>query len=812
VTVIAISILSLLAYIIQLNSLDASPPSVEIIAEKAVNFEEGIVTAEGHVQIHHKGICVYCDHAEYKLDTQDILLSGNVRIYSPGSLTIGQRVLYNARSKHVHISEFSTAHYPVLLHARSACMLPHMLCAKHAFFTTDDQLEPGYHAEAKAVHIYKNKNARMMFFCPTFYVGRMPIFWIPYLSIGPDDTGFKVRPGYDSSYGAFALATYSFSYEGLGNSSRLGTIRVDYRALHGMAFGFDTTLRATESEYGRWHFVSYWTHGKPIARKRTPALAKSNRYRLSYSQHIFFSENAYASCDLNALSDCDVMQDFYPAESQTNPRPDNNISLTRCGQNYTINLLNRFQINHFQSTVRRLPELAWDVKQHPIFGGPFYLEGTWTLGRLERSFWQKLQSRAGSEQLLKKGNSHLVAKPEGYSVFRLGSFAKIAMPKTYFGWITLVPYVGLHATLYRRLSDFFYRLPSMETDSQQIRATLTDERGIFRRKGTITPNAQRDNTAVRKSTFWEKEDNFRGLVSSSRRNSFHPGVNYGLESSFKISRVYRLQSQLLGLDDLMHIMQPYVNYSVVQNFRKRPSLTYQFDTVQQTTQQIPINFPDFQAIDAIDSWNIFRTGVRNNFITRRNSRNYRWLTVDTCFDYNLRNPYFQARLGNLSNLFAYYPSRWFTIGCDVRAPLDRKGFTQFDLNFSLMPAQNFQCAVGYHYLNSRPTRHLSGIYKPSSSNMSQIAFDVYLRLNDNWAISSQGQCDINRRLLSRQRYFIHRDLSSWIASLGMDIRKNQGQKPQTGITLIMTLKAAPQVVIPIGWDPFRGQLEPVRSF
>src|SRR5437762_11253385 len=102
-TAITISTLSSLTYIIQLNGLDALSSSVEITAEKAVSFEEGIVTAESHVQIHHKSICVYCDHAEYKTDTQDILLLGNVCIYSPNSLTTGQHMLYNVQGKQARI-------------------------------------------------------------------------------------------------------------------------------------------------------------------------------------------------------------------------------------------------------------------------------------------------------------------------------------------------------------------------------------------------------------------------------------------------------------------------------------------------------------------------------------------------------------------------------------------------------------------------------------------------------------------------------------------------------------------------------------
>ncbi|QQY09904.1 MAG: LPS-assembly protein LptD [Candidatus Xiphinematobacter sp.] len=817
VTIVTLAILLLLpTYFFRLDNLGASSSSVEITAEKAASFEEGIFTAEGHVQVHHKGIYVYCDHAEYRPRTKDILLLGNVRIHSPDISAIGQHVLYNMQSEHAHTLECSMVHYPILLRARSACILPRAFRAQQVVLTTDDQSEPGYHIRAKAVYIYKNKNARMVCLFPTFYVGRMPIFWIPYFSIGPNDTGLKVIPGYNSEWGAFVLATYSFAYEGL-DGSRLGRIHIDRRAHHGMAFGFDAVVGATKNEGSHGNCIAYWTSSnKPLARNGIPALGNTDyrhRYRLSYSQNIFFSGNTYAICDLNALSDCNIMRDFYPAESQ-NPKLGNHISLTKRGQNYTINLLNCFQINDFQNIVERLPELALDVKQHPILGGPLYLEGTWTLGQLRRPLVGESWSGASGKQLLgfwanKKRNLHFAARLANRPVCRLGGFIKISMPKTHFGWITIVPYAGVHATLYKRLSGSFKELTGMGTADQGTCKVFTNRRGIFRR-GSIAPNAQRHNAATWYSALHEKENNLCNPMRSRSGIAFHPGANCGLESSFKISRVYRLQSQLLGLDDLMHVVQPYVSYSVVQNLRSKPGLFYQFDTVQQTTQRIPISFPDFQAVDAIDSWNVFRTGVRNSLVTRRNSGNYRWLTMDTFFDYNLRNPYSLARVGSFSSLVTYCPSRWLTVSCDIQAPLDREGFAQFDLNFSLMPARGLQFAIGYYYLNDYPTRQASGIHAPSPGNMNQMALDAYFRLNENWAMSSQEQFDANRRLLSYQRYFIHRDLSSWIASFGMDIR-NQNQKLRTGLVLVMTLKAAPHVVIPPGLDPLRKPLLPTKG-
>jgi LPS-assembly protein len=277
------------------------------------------------------------------------------------------------------------------------------------------------------------------------------------------------------------------------------------------------------------------------------------------------------------------------------------------------------------------------------------------------------------------------------------------------------------------------------------------------------------------------------------------------------------------LDGLMHVIQPYADYSLVKNFGPKPRDIYQFDTVEPNTQPLPISFPDFQAIDAIDSWNILRLGIRNNLITRRDNSNYQWLTLDTFFDYNYLNPYTPAKIGNLNNYLMFFPSRWLTIYTNFQLPLDPNGFTQFDTAFSIMPCRNFQFSISHSYLSNYPTLNPFGFTSENSSstdsfssqdrifqNRSQVTLNAYYRVNDNWGCSVQEQFDTIQNQLMYQRYYIHRDLSSWVASVGVEIRQNEGQRMQASALVLMTLKGAPQVTVPIG-IPSRGPMGPGSS-
>jgi hypothetical protein len=77
------------------------------------------------------------------------------------------------------------------------------------------------------------------------------------------------------------------------------------------------------------------------------------------------------------------------------------------------------------------------------------------------------------------------------------------------------------------------------------------------------------------------------------------------------------------------------------------------------------------------------------------------------------------------------------------------------------------------------------------SSRTQVDFYAYLRINENWGVSVYEQYEFSLRVWQSQRYMIHRDLSSWVASLGAQVRESEGQgEPDLGILFVLTLKDA----------------------
>ncbi len=108
---------------------------------------------------------------------------------------------------------------------------------------------------------------------------------------------------------------------------------------------------------------------------------------------------------------------------------------------YTLTAYSRFQLNDFYEVTERLPEIALDIKRQPVFDSPVFYEGESSFSSLRRSFATDSPFRR-------------------YETLRFDTFSQFLYPKTYLGWLSVVPRVGFRATYYsqsRDVSDIVFR-------------------------------------------------------------------------------------------------------------------------------------------------------------------------------------------------------------------------------------------------------------------------------------------------------------------------------------------------------------------
>ena len=110
-----------------------------------------------------------------------------MRIYRGVSLYLADNATYNVDTKAITAAEMRSGTYPYLLGGESVTSASdEEYEVKHGCFTTHDVAQPDFHLNAQSVRIYQND--RVIFKYVTFYVGKVPIFWWPYLYQSLDRT------------------------------------------------------------------------------------------------------------------------------------------------------------------------------------------------------------------------------------------------------------------------------------------------------------------------------------------------------------------------------------------------------------------------------------------------------------------------------------------------------------------------------------------------------------------------------------------------------------------------------------------------
>ncbi len=719
------------------NTSDHEP--VEITSSGETTYENGVATARDNVAIHVGDTDIYGDFAQYNSRTHEVSVEGHVRIYRDVNIYVADRGVYNVETKQIRTSNVRTDYHPYFLSGENVTETSaNVYRVEDANFTTHDSPRPDFHLHARTVRVYENDH--VVFQNVTMYIGKIPVFWWPYMYQSLNDAfSFTISPAYLSSWGPSLLTQVTFPI----TEDIKGRIRLDYRGRRGVAVGFESDIDYGKDNSSNAKLKTYYIQDQNPEINRTGSRRgeiSAGRYRASLEDHTDFTSDIYGIVDVTKLSDAFVMQDFYQSEFRINPVPDNVVAVAKTDPFYTLTAIARFQANDFFEQTERLPEVVLDVKRHALFGGPIFYEGETGVADLHRNFADKSDF-------------------ENYSTVRLDTFHQLLYPNTYFGWLSIVPRVGFRETYYDQTRDLGKTIFTPDPNPLVPEFLLPDP--------TLAMPLQRGG------------DKLRTIF------------NTGAEASFKISRTWEnVESRAFGLDGLLHVIQPFTNFSYAWNNGVDPAAVLQFDRFEPSTQLRPIDFPQFTSVDSIDSWTIWRAGVRNRLETRRDDLTVTWLELDTFFDVNFDNPYDRTPYSNLFNRLRFTPLPWASVSIDSQVPAFDRGFTEVNTSMTVQPFANLQLSAGHRYLNSNPFFTNSSLYVVGG----------FYRLNDNWAIGFQEQYEGTTGTIEQQRYSIYRDLTNWVASFGAVVRDNAGVK-EYGVLLTFTLKAFPKFGFDLNFDP-----------
>lgn len=663
----------------------------------------GISVATNGVIITFSNIVLTADSVVANQHTGEVMAEGNVTINNRGVLWSGERIIYNLKTQQMSSDNFKLGQNPFFIAGQglSADQSNQIYSATNVIVTTDDYAEPAYKIRARRITIVPNKYFEAH--SATVRIGDVPVFYFPYYrrSLGYRVNHFDFTPGYRTLFGPYLLSTYNFyTQEKLD-----GALHLDYRQKRGVAGGPEFDYRLGKFGDGKIEYY-YAQDERPGRDFRTNSISEQ-RHRFAFSHQTTLRTNLTVKAVANYQSDPLVARDFFENEYRHNVQPKSFLEVNQLWSNFSLDILAQPQVNDFQETIERLPDIKLTALRQQLWNTPLYYEGENSIGYFHRAF---------------------VDNSTNYSAGRADSFHQIVLPQTYFGWLNFTPRVGGRFTYYS------------EADG---RGVTTDEqkRGVF---------------------------------------------NTGAEVSFKSSRVWAgAKNKLFDVHGLRHIIEPSVNYVYVPRPNVRPPELPQFDSELQTLRTLPIEFPQYNAIDAIDAQNVVRFGLRNRLQTKRDIGVENLLSWSLFTDWRIKPRTNQTTFAPLTSSLEFKPRTWMTFQSDTRYDLNHRSWVEADHRLILEPNNVWSASLGHRYLDETP------VNGPGPGH-NLITTSFYYKMNENWATRMSHHFEARDGTMEEQYYTIYRDLRSWTSALTFRVRESRTGSDDYTIAATFSLKAFPR--------------------
>lgn len=482
------------------------------------------------------------DYMTVNQNTGEIFARGNVVYTSPGRVWKGEQLTYNFKTKVGRPGRFTFDSFPYHITAEdSELVATNIVQLRNATITTCDGSNPEYRIHLKEGTLTDRK--RIDAKGVTIEWNGMPVMWMPRMSrvLTRHDSWFEFMPGYSSRHGAFLLSAYNVH---LGDEV-LSTTRLDLRSNRGVGFGQDFAwqdeskdLAGHKNEDWAGDISAYYTRdNEPFKDAEEEELFRDvedeNRYRMKFSHRHTLNERDYFIGNLNYLSDPNVLDDFFNDEYRNGVQPENRLTLTHRGDQFTAGIELNQRLNDFYENVNRLPELTLDVNRQELGDTGFYYESQNSAGGLQRQFAE--------------GDTN-----EDYDAFRLDTKHTIFYPTRHFGFLNLTPRAGYEGTFYST---------TYEQKQESVIDIQTDTNGFT----TVATNLV---TTVEES-------------GGALRNMYE----LGWDASFKAFKSWDDYIVLDGGDGLRHVAEPYLRHTYIPEPNLRPYELPQFDRIDALDQR-----------------------------------------------------------------------------------------------------------------------------------------------------------------------------------------------------------------------------------
>lgn len=325
-----------------------------------------------------------------------------------------------------------------------------------------------------------------------------------------------------------------------------------------------------------------------------------------------------------------------------------------------------------------------------------------------------------------------------FAAMRADTYHQLVLPQTYFGWLNFLPRVGGRLTYYGDPEG-----PGTQPGDQA--------RGVF---------------------------------------------NTGAELNVKASRVWtEPRAAWLDVQGLRHIVVPSVNYVYVPAPSVRPSRLPQFDTELPSPRLLPLEFPDYNAVDSVDSASTLRWGLFNKLQTKRQDQVADLVNWNLYTDWRLRPRADQDTFPDVFSDLELIPRSWMVLGSETRYDVRQGEWAEANHRITLQPNDVWHWTVGHRYLRDDPATYGVGNNLVYSS--------LYWRFSQNWGARSVQYFETRDGRMEEQAYTLYRDFRAWTGALTLRFRDQRVGGDDWSITVSFSLKAFPRFGLKDDRDPVR---------
>jgi lipopolysaccharide assembly outer membrane protein LptD (OstA) len=291
-------------------------------------------------------------------------------------------------------------------------------------------------------------------------------------------------------------------------------------------------------------------------------------------------------------------------------------------------------------------------------------------------------------------------------------------------------------------------------------------------------------------TYYSSESGPGGTNAEADRTVFNTGVG----ASAKASQLWAgVTNSFLQMDGLRHIIEPSVNYVFVPNPSVAPAQLPQFDSELPSLELLPVQFPDYNNIDSVDSENVVRLGLRNTLQTKRDGQVDQLLDWDLVIDWRL-NPG-----GNTNNLdepgspqqtfsdlysdLSFKPRSWIILDSKMREDVENGDLNYAFHQLTIAPDERWSWGLGYWYQRAG--------FDGFTQSADYVTSVYYYRFDDNWGYRMEDDYNGAAGRLQQQLYTIYRDMRSWTAAITFRVIDNTSGPTDFTFAFTFSLKASP---------------------